>query len=281
MLSPAAEQVRRQDHARFILALLAPPPAQPALFALFACHVELARVPIVASEPMAGAFRLQYWRDLVSAGNPAAAARGNPVAEAVAAHVLPALNVRGETLLVDLVDACADDLAPDPPGDAEGVRRLAERTSGMLSELAVRLLGVEDAASREMARHAGTAWGLVAMARATPGLIAAGRPRLPEQTLLNAGITPAAVLAGEDRDRRGIRAGVEAMAAVAEEDLASARNRATVSDPRARPMARQIILARHGLRTLRRAGYDPFDSRVAMMRPPLVRLVIDRLIRRA
>jgi phytoene synthase len=261
--------------------LLSPPPAQPALFALFACHVELARVPIVASDPMAGAIRLQYWRDLVSADDPTAAARGHPVAEAVAAHVLPVLNIKGENLLVDLVDACADDLAPDPPDDAEAVRRLAQRTSGMLSELAVRLLGAEDAASREMARHAGTAWGVVAMARATPGLIAAGRPRLPEQVLRNAGVSPAAVIAGEDRDRRGIRAGVEAMATVAEEDLASARDRATVSDPRARPMARQIILARHGLRTLRRAGYDPFDSRVAMMRPPLVRLVIDRLIRRA
>jgi len=268
-----------------VLTLLAPPQRRPALFALFAWHVELARVPFMVSDPMAGAVRLQYWHDLVLADDPMAAARGHPMAEELATRVLPDLSAKDRGLLVALLEACVEDLPPDPPPDDAAVLRVADRTSGALSQIAARLLGVDDPASRAVARHAGTAWGLVALARATPALINAGRLRLPVAVVRAAGREPSTVLAGNDTDRHGIRAGVAVLSALAARELAQVRAVTGDSgrrlDARVRPLARQAIQAAHGLRTLKRLRYDPYDSRMAALRPPLVRLVGDRLIRGA
>lgn len=284
-LSASAEQLRRADRDRFVLALLAPPQRRPALFALFAWHVELARVPFMVSDPMAGAVRLQYWHDLVLADDPMAAARGHPMAEELATRVLPDLSAKDRGLLVALLEACIEDLPPDPPPDDAAVLGLADRTSGALSQIAARLLGVDDPDSLTVARHAGTAWGLVALARATPALINAGRLRLPVAVVRAAGREPSTVLAGNDTDRHGIRAGVAALSALATQEMAEVRAVTGDSgqrlDPRVRPLARQTIQATHGLRTLTRAGHDPFDGRVAALRPPVLRLVGDRLIRGA
>jgi len=284
-LSPSAEQLRRTDRDRFVLTLLAPPRRRPVLFALFAWHVELARVPFMVSDPLAGAVRLQYWHDLVRADDPISSARRHPMAEEVARHVLPDLAAKDRGLLVALLEACVEDLPPDPPPDDAAVLRVADRTSGALSEIAARLLGVDDPASRAVARHAGTAWGLVALARATPALINAGRLRLPVAALRAAGRDPGTVLAGNDEDRRGIRAGVAALSALATQELAQVQGAMKGGsrrlDERVGPMARQTILATHGLRTLTRARHDPFDGRVAALRAPALRLVGDRLIRGA
>ncbi|MBB4286859.1 squalene/phytoene synthase family protein [Roseospira goensis] len=274
-----ADLVRRQDRDRYLLAMLAPPERRPALLALYAMATEAARVPGLVSEPMLGVIRLQYWRDLVTADDPAAAARGNPVAEALAATVLVDVDTAGRALLVEHLEGWGADLAPEAPPDEAAARRQAAATAGALAEASARLLGAREADSLTVARHVGTAWGLVAVARATPGLLAHGRLRLPLDALRAAGRDARTVLAGADAERIGIRAGVAALVALADTELAAATAavRGGPVERAARPALRQAVQARRILAALRRAGCDPFDGRLARVPPPLTALVWDRL----
>src|SRR5215212_5904805 len=75
------EQVVHQaDRDRFIADLFAPAACRPALFALQAFAIELARVRELAREPMPGEIRLQWWRDTLGG-----AGRGEIDAHPVAA----------------------------------------------------------------------------------------------------------------------------------------------------------------------------------------------------
>ncbi len=86
------DQVRRADPVRFAAALFAPAPARPALLAIAAFNLELARAPEAAREPLIASMRLAWWRealDGVFEGRP----RRHPVvealAEAIRRHGLP------------------------------------------------------------------------------------------------------------------------------------------------------------------------------------------------
>src|SRR5262245_24804275 len=74
--------VREADKDRFLSALFAPAERRDALFALYAFHVEIARIPRMAHEPFAAAIRLQWWRDALNGERPEEAA-ASPVAAAL------------------------------------------------------------------------------------------------------------------------------------------------------------------------------------------------------
>jgi hypothetical protein len=74
--------VRDADKDRFLSALFAPAERRDALFALYAFHVEIARIPSVAPEPFAAAVRLQWWHEALS-GERDGEAAANPVAAAL------------------------------------------------------------------------------------------------------------------------------------------------------------------------------------------------------
>jgi phytoene/squalene synthetase len=72
-LTACAALVERGDPDRFRAAMAAPPPARNVLFPLYAFNLEVARAPQVASEPLIGEMRLQWWRDAlaeIAAGGP-------------------------------------------------------------------------------------------------------------------------------------------------------------------------------------------------------------------
>lgn len=259
-----ADLVRRLDPDRFVLAMLMPPDRRSTVLALFAANVEIARVAGLVSDPMVGALRLQYWRDVVTAPDPPGAARGNPVAEALVAEVLPRLDQADRDRVLDSLHARLDDLAPDPPPNVAAVETLARRTAGTLAVLNARLLGVAPGRGDEAAEAVGTAWGLLGLARATPRLLAQGRPRLPlEVTALR-------------RDREGIRAGVSALVEAAEAHLMVVRRAAPRADPRLRPLLAQAAHGRHLIRAFRRAEHDPGHRAVTTLRAPVARLVLAR-----
>src|ERR1700750_1068527 len=64
-----AVSVRGADPDRYFSALLAPQPARPFLFALYAFNHEVARVAETVREPMLGAIRLEWWRETVEAAH--------------------------------------------------------------------------------------------------------------------------------------------------------------------------------------------------------------------
>lgn len=276
-LSHCGGLVRRSDRDRFLLALLAPPDRREALLTLFAWNVEVARVPDLVSEPMTGLLRLQYWRDVLTSHDPAAAARGHPVGEALVREVLPHLGAEERSGLIDSLEARADDLPPDPPADVAAARRLATRTAGRMAHLGVVLLGATDADSRAAAEAAGTAWGLLVLARGVAAQVTAGRLRLPMDAVSRAGCDAEAILAGRDPTRRGIRAGVEALVTEARAILEAGRGQAAAADRAARPMLRARLQAEVLARRLTRSDHDPFAPKAANAPPPMIRLLLDRV----
>ena len=81
---------RAFERDRYLAALLAPRTLRDDLIAIAAFAGEIGRIPTMVSEPMIGRIRLQWWRDVIDAGD---RATGNPVADALntstARHTLP------------------------------------------------------------------------------------------------------------------------------------------------------------------------------------------------
>ena len=159
------DSVRETDRDRFLGALFAPEPARRDLLALLAFDHELARTPVVTSEPMLARIRLQWWREAVRE----AAGEGKPRAQPVVESLSEMMRRRGidAERLVAMVDA--RETAVEEPLDAA-------RTASSFADLAVAVLGPNDAESRAAVRE-------VAQARLTPdaneraALLASARAR--------------------------------------------------------------------------------------------------------
>src|ERR1051325_2800935 len=88
-----AALVRAADKDRFLTTLFAPADRRPALLALYAFNIEIARVRQAARDPLAGEIRLHWWRDAIpgAGGAEVAATRAGAALLATAArHHLPA-----------------------------------------------------------------------------------------------------------------------------------------------------------------------------------------------
>ena len=143
---------------RYFAATLAPAAVRYDLIVLAAFAAEIARIPSMVNEPMAGEVRLQWWRDAL-AHDGAATAAGNPVAMAFRATIdrfnLPAAEIGS------VIDAEADALYSERPEDEAALRARAAAGSGALFRLASRVCysgGGNDGG--ETADAAGLAYGL-------------------------------------------------------------------------------------------------------------------------
>ena len=79
-----AEEARRCDPDRYLCALFSPAGRRDTVLGLILFNHELARIPEVVSQPMAGMIRYQWWRDAldeISAGKPA---RQHPIVSELA-----------------------------------------------------------------------------------------------------------------------------------------------------------------------------------------------------
>lgn len=265
-LSPAAELVHRHDRERFVTALFAPPQAREGLMALYAFNVELSRVRENVREAMAGMIRLQWWREVLDGGRDEEAAR-----HPVAAPLLTLIRERDlpVALFEQILTAREKDLLAMPFATQMEYENYAFSTAGLLAELAVAALGARDEASRGAAQFVGQAWAITGLLRALPVHLGQGWLTLPADVLAKAGTSQDAVAAGQ--------APVDALAQVAAElgrrarwSLDQARKH---RPPRsAVPALLQATQASAHLRTLERAGWNPFDSSVLRPHPMPLRL---------
>ena len=152
------ERVSLADPDRMRAARLAEPDVRARLFALYAFHAELAKVPEAVSEPMLGAIRYQWWRDCLDeiyAGGPV---RHHEVSTPLAGMVRESGVSR--FLLERVIDGRARDLDPRPFPDIADAVDYADATSGALVAAALAVCGVD-----ADGRAAGRAWGLTGLAR--------------------------------------------------------------------------------------------------------------------
>lgn len=255
-----ATALRRGDHDRFLTTLFAPAKARPGLLALFAFNLELARTPELVSEAQLGLIRLQWWRDQLEkpdGSHPVLAA----LAQAMQQHRLPAFAIKA------MIDARQSDLEAHPFADDRALEGYAKASGGTLLELASVVL--EEKGAARAAQYLGAAWTQIGILRAVPFHMSQGRVLLPQARLTDAALAD-------------LRQGGPALSQVIKDIAQLAKNK-LIEAARDLPKSLRphLILAERHLRTLEKAGWNPFDPRVARPSPGRIfALYKQRLLRR-
>jgi phytoene synthase len=252
--------VRQHDRDRFITTLFAPQDRRHDLLALYAFNYEIAKTREVVSEPVLGQIRLQWWRETVDA-----IYAGGPVrAHEAAAPLAAAIRGRGLSRAhVDALIAARDlDLAGEAPESLAALEAYVEASSARLVWLALEVLGERGAAAIAAGRAAGLAYGLTGLLRALPFHARAKRLYLPRDLCAAAGLRIDQEVF-ELRSSPALAGVVAQVAAAAAGQLAEARVQQRAVPRAALPALLPAVLAASDLARLERAGYDPFDRRLA------------------
>ena len=151
------ERVALADPDRMRAARLAEPDMRDRLFALYAFHAELAKVPELVSEPMLGQIRYQWWRECLDEIYGSGPVRKHEVSTPLAEMVEQSGVSR--FLLERIIDGRERDLDPRPFASIVEATEYADATSGALLNAALAVIG-EDGRNA-----AGRAWGLTGLAR--------------------------------------------------------------------------------------------------------------------
>jgi phytoene/squalene synthetase len=183
LASRLAVTVRAADPDRYFAALFAPAPLRPLLMALYAFNHEVARVAETVREPMLGAIRLEWWREMAE-GAAGGAPRNHDVAKGLAALFATGRVSLGE--FETLIAARAFDSSADRFADFESLENYLDATGGTLMRLATRLLGGEAAA----VRPAALAYGLTGLLRSLHFHNGRHKLYLPLDLLGAVGLTP-------------------------------------------------------------------------------------------
>lgn len=155
--SSVIDRLDGADPDRMRAARLADPDIRDRLFALYAFHAELAKIPELVSEPMIGQIRYQWWRDCLDEIYGEGPVRTHEVSTPLAEMVVQSGISR--FLLDRIIDGRERDLDPTPFASIQAATDYADATSGALAQAAVMLCGGEGGL------NAGRAWGLTGLAR--------------------------------------------------------------------------------------------------------------------
>jgi phytoene synthase len=192
-----ARLVREADKDRFLATLFAPAESRPALLALYAFDIEIARVPTVAKQAIAGEIRLQWWREVLE-GKRNDEARANPVAAALI-ETLDKYRL-ARTTLIDLADARAFELYDDPFATITELEAYAERSHAPVMMCAAAILGIVGTKVPTAARHAAIATVICDLLRSFSSRVSRGHLPVPLDVLNRHGVQPANVFAGQSND---------------------------------------------------------------------------------
>ena len=191
--SDLSAQARAVDRDRWLCALFVPPEARDAAMALILFNDELARIPELVSQPVAGMIRYQWWRESVE-GAAEGRPRAHPVVEGLSRPLRTGRLSRHALLeMIDVRERDLENLAPEDPAALEAY---AAATAGGIQACTAALLGADDAAIAA-ARDVGTAYGLIGIVRATASMARQGRTLLPASLTTEIGIEPADLLGTE------------------------------------------------------------------------------------
>ncbi len=260
-ISFCAALLRKHDADRYLTVLFAPAERREALFALYAFNLEIARVREAVREPMMGMIRLQWWRDAlaeIGQGKIRAHEVVRPLAQAIADHKLDLV------LFERLIAARERDLDPEPPADLPSLVDYARNSAGLLTQLALDVLGKPTVEVREAGQAAGIALSLTGLLRSVAFHAAQRRIYLPADLMRDAGITPGQLI--ERGPQQALRPVIEAIAGEASRWSQKARKASGVTRPYLSAFL-PLTLADLYRRRLLAAGFDPFDPRVQQAPP--------------
>jgi phytoene synthase len=255
-----AALVKAGDQDRYWSGLLTPMPARDHLFALYAFNIELARIGERVREPQLGEIRLEWWREALAA--PQGLPTGNPVADALgsarAAHDLPL------DALTGMIEARTLDVRRESIATMDELRGYLVATAGAVFRLGARIAGAKDEAAARASEEAAMAYGLTGLMRALPYHRSRGQLYLPADFLAAFGLTPEAVLRGEDN--QGVRTALSVLRARASEHLAAFRRLAGELPAGCLPVFLPLALVPAYLRGLGDPAHGPLTD-VASLNP--------------
>ncbi len=249
--------VREADKDRFIASLFTPADQRDDLLALYAFDIELARIPQLAKQQIAGEIRLQWWREAVD-GSTAHEAEANPVANAlmqvVARHGL------SRAALQAMIDARGSELFPEPFSTTADMLVWCDGLHAAQLRLAARILDSARATDADaLAVEAGRALGVTQLLMGFADRAAAGQCIVPVETLAHHGATPGDVTAGQATP--GVLAALSDLRALAHEHLARAELLWRATPVSLRPAFLQLALVGPRLRLLQDSRATPYASR--------------------
>lgn len=207
-----AALLRQADPAQFFATLFVPEDKRAAVMALRAFAAEMARIPLIVSEPGLGEIRFQWWREVLS-GERAGEAASHPLAAAVRETItlyrLPVSALEG------LIDARVGDLYADPPPSMNDLEGYCGECFSVPYRLAAMILSPEQSKGvADVAGHGGVAEGLLDSVARWPSLLRRSRVMLPQDVMAQFSLTRESVLAGTEPAQ--VRLALEHMLALAE-----------------------------------------------------------------
>jgi 15-cis-phytoene synthase len=246
--------VRVADKDRFLATLFAPAEHRPALLALYAFNLEIARIREAAHEALAGEIRLQWWSDVLGG-----AGRGEVAAHPVAAALLETMaryQLPPERLTA-LIEARRFDLYDEPMGTLADLEAYADGASTSLIALAAQILaGGEEPDIRMLSHHAGLAHAFVGLLAAFSIHAGRGQVFVPLEILARHGATRQQVLGGQATPQ--LHEALAELRLHARRHLRAAQQRLAAAPPAVMPALLPVALAGPTLARMGRRGYDPF-----------------------
>ncbi len=244
--------VRLADKDRFLATLFAPAEHRPALLALYAFNLEIARIREAAHEALAGEIRLQWWSDVLGG-----AGRGEAAAHPVAAALLATM-ARYQLppdRLTALIEARRFDLYDEPMQTLADLEAYGKGASAGLAALAARLLA-GDTETEALTHHAGLAHAFVGLLAAFPIHAGRGQVFVPLEILARHGATRQQVLGGQATPQ--LHEALAELRLHARRHLRAAQQRLAAAPPAVMPALLPVALAGPTLARMERRGYDPF-----------------------
>jgi 15-cis-phytoene synthase len=244
--------VRAADRDRFLTTLFAPAEHRPALLALYAFNLEIARVREIVHEPLAGEIRLQWWNDMLE-GERRGEVAAHPVAAALLASV--ARYRLGPERLKALIAARRFDLDNEPMRSLGDLEAYAEGASAGLIAVAAQVLadGLDIGA---LSHHAGLAHAFAGLLAAFPVHAARGKVFVPLDILARHGAAREDAVGGPATPQ--LHAALAELRLHARRHLRAAQELLDAAPPAAIPALLPVALAGATLARMERRGYDPF-----------------------
>lgn len=251
-------EVIRYDRERYLCVLMNPAEKREALLTLLAFNLEIARMSGAVSEPMIGMIRQAWWREALE--EIAVGKKPRPHEVLSAMDVVMLQYQLPLEKLVAMVEARVADLEQAPFADEKAFLDYASATGGIMLELWLRILGVDETheASSKAALLIGRAWAIIGIIRALPHELTHKHVRLPMSLLQNVGLTAEAVI--DNPPSEALFGVVKTLVAQAEKDLLDARRLRSKIAKDARPALYLAILAEDFAKRLRHVGYNPFHE---------------------
>jgi phytoene synthase len=241
------------DPDRRLACLFLPAEKRPAVTAVYAFNLEIARIGELVSGPLPGEIRFQWWRDALE-GRSHGDVRSNPVAaallDAIARYRLPLKP------FLDLIDARIGDLYGDLPPTMNDLEGYCGETSSVLIRIASLVLADgDDPGPADPAGSGGVAYALSGLLTAFPYLASRGRVILPRDLMERHGVAHEDVRAG--KSSAALCAALGELAEQARRRLSEARAYRKLIPKRVRPAFAPLALVEPRLGGLADRS-DPF-----------------------